>query len=139
DHKFDPITNEDYYALYGIFDSTKYPWPGIELQQYQRDFVPLAPADIVAKVEKERAAKHIESEARLKALEAEKKHYERAALEALDGEAERLKEYSNQLNGLLDKVRKGSGTPLKDPLPYETVYAVTDAPKAGNAKVNIKG
>ena len=41
DHKFDPITAQDYYALYGIFHSTRYPWPGIELDKKQRDFVPL--------------------------------------------------------------------------------------------------
>src|SRR5262245_20729597 len=29
DHKFDPISSEDYYALYGFFQSTRYPWPGI--------------------------------------------------------------------------------------------------------------
>lgn len=43
DHKFDPITSADYYALYGIFHSTRYPWPGIELDQKQRDLVPLVP------------------------------------------------------------------------------------------------
>jgi hypothetical protein len=30
DHKFDPITKEDYYALYGIFASTKFPFAGSE-------------------------------------------------------------------------------------------------------------
>jgi cytochrome c553 len=30
DHKFDPIANRDYYALYGIFQSTQYPFPGSE-------------------------------------------------------------------------------------------------------------
>ena len=30
DHKFDPIPKRDYYALYGIFQSTKYPFPGSE-------------------------------------------------------------------------------------------------------------
>ena len=139
DHKFDPITNEDYYALYGIFESTRYPWPGIELQQYQRDFIPLTTADVVEKVAKERAAKQAESDAHLKQLEAEKKHYEHAALEALDGEAERIKEYSNKINGEIDKVRKGAGTPLKQPLPYDTAYAVCEQPKCGNAKVQIKG
>lgn len=43
DHKFDPLTNEDYYALYGFFQSTRHPWPGIELDKAQRDLVPLAP------------------------------------------------------------------------------------------------
>ncbi len=45
DHKFDPITTRDYYGLYGIFHSTRYPWPGIELDKRQRDFVPLVSAD----------------------------------------------------------------------------------------------
>ena len=47
DHKFDPVSQEDYYALYGFFSSTRYPRPGIELDKVQRDFVPLAPADEV--------------------------------------------------------------------------------------------
>lgn len=41
-HKFDPISQEDYYGLYGIFDSTRYPFPGIELDKKPKDFVPLA-------------------------------------------------------------------------------------------------
>jgi hypothetical protein len=41
DHKFDPISNEDYYALFGIFSSTRYPFPGIELNKVPRDLVPL--------------------------------------------------------------------------------------------------
>lgn len=41
DHKFDPISQDDYYALYGIFQSTRYPFPGIELDKKPRDFVPL--------------------------------------------------------------------------------------------------
>ncbi len=30
DHKFDPITRADYYAFYGIFESTQFPWDGAE-------------------------------------------------------------------------------------------------------------
>ena len=41
DHKFDPISQDDYYGLYGIFQSTRYPFPGIELDKKPRDFVPL--------------------------------------------------------------------------------------------------
>ncbi len=36
DHKFDPITTEDYYALYGIFDSTQFPWAGAEESQSKK-------------------------------------------------------------------------------------------------------
>jgi hypothetical protein len=38
DHKFDPIPTEDYYALYGMFDSSVYPHAGAEHQPYRRDF-----------------------------------------------------------------------------------------------------
>ncbi len=38
DHKFDPISQGDYYALYGIFDSTKYPFPGSEEHKAPSDF-----------------------------------------------------------------------------------------------------
>jgi cytochrome c553 len=43
DHKYDPITTKDYYALYGIFDSTRYPFPGCEKDKKPHDLVPLAP------------------------------------------------------------------------------------------------
>ena len=139
DHKFDPITNEDYYALYGIFESTRYPWPGIELVQYQKDFVPLAPPAVVEKVQKERTAKKAEIDATLKALEAEKKHYEEAVHDSMDGEADRIKEIVKELTGRIDGIRKGNGSILKEPLPYETAYAVAESPKQGNTKVQIKG
>jgi hypothetical protein len=41
DHKFDPISIRDYYALYGIFSSTRYPYAGSEEKKRQSDFVPL--------------------------------------------------------------------------------------------------
>jgi hypothetical protein len=41
DHKFDPIPNEDYYALYGILASTKYSFPGTEIYRHTKDFVPV--------------------------------------------------------------------------------------------------
>ncbi len=48
DHKFDPVTREDYYALYGIFASTRFPYAGSEeflsMKRPRADFVPLVPA-----------------------------------------------------------------------------------------------
>ncbi|MBI1830482.1 MAG: DUF1553 domain-containing protein, partial [Planctomycetes bacterium] len=47
DHKFDPITREDYYGLYGIFASVNYPFAGSEefhsMKKPRFNFVPLAP------------------------------------------------------------------------------------------------
>jgi hypothetical protein len=45
DHKFDPIPSRDYYALYGIFQSTKYTFPGTEVYPHAKDFVALNPKD----------------------------------------------------------------------------------------------
>jgi hypothetical protein len=60
DHKYDPITAEDYYALYGIFSSTRFAFPGCEPKGQPRDMVPLIPqaeADAQMNVWKEKTAK----------------------------------------------------------------------------------
>ena len=43
DHKFDAVTMNDYYALYGIFDSSRYSFPGSEQKQKVRSMMPLLP------------------------------------------------------------------------------------------------
>jgi hypothetical protein len=42
DHKSDPMTNEDYYALYGIFESTKYSFSGAEGSKDRLNLVSLS-------------------------------------------------------------------------------------------------
>jgi len=47
DHKFDPVPTSDYYALYGIFDSSIFPHAGAEHKQRRADFVyRLAPEEL---------------------------------------------------------------------------------------------
>lgn len=55
DHKFDPISNRDYYALYGIFNSTRYAFPGTEIYRHPKDFVALAKGTNVAAIAKYQA------------------------------------------------------------------------------------
>jgi len=43
DHKFDAVSMQDYYGLYGIFDSSRYAFPGSEQKQKFRSMVPLLP------------------------------------------------------------------------------------------------
>jgi len=60
DHKYDPISVQDYYGLYGIFESTRYPFPGCEKVKAPRDMVPLmSPAEIERSIKphQERLAK----------------------------------------------------------------------------------
>jgi hypothetical protein len=45
DHKFDPVPTADYYALYGIFDSTRFAFPGTEIFPFAKDFVALGSAE----------------------------------------------------------------------------------------------
>ena len=63
DHKYDPITQHDYYALYGFFASTQYPFAGAEEVRKQTKFAPLIHPDDL-KVRQERRDQEI---ARLKA------------------------------------------------------------------------
>jgi mono/diheme cytochrome c family protein len=63
DHKYDPITQQDYYALYGFFASTQYPFAGAEEVRKQTKFAPLIhPAEL-----KERQARRDVEIARVKA------------------------------------------------------------------------
>jgi hypothetical protein len=140
DHKFDPVTTEDYYALYGIFESTRYPWPGIELLKSQKDFVPLVrpeEADALMRPIREKAAA-LEAEA--KRLEAEKKKADAqaAAAEFGDDEAD-AKAAALAARKAHDKAAKERDDHAKKPLPYETAYAVAEAKKTGNARVQMKG
>ena len=43
DHKYDPLTARDYYAIQGILQSTKFSFPGCEPKQQPRDLFPLLP------------------------------------------------------------------------------------------------
>ncbi len=128
DHKFDPITNRDYYGLYGIFHSTRYPWPGIELDQKQRDFVPLVAPDKVAESEQASKARSKDQKAlddqvkKLKDLLAKANTEEKSEAEKQLKEAERLAKQHRELPPLFD-----------------TAYAVAEAPIQEDVAVQLKG
>jgi hypothetical protein len=87
DHKFDAVSNEDYYALYGIFSSTRYPFPGIESNKVPRDLVPLIPAEKAEELlrpYKDRLKAH---DAAVKKLEDEKSAAEKVIRDANEARA----------------------------------------------------
>jgi hypothetical protein len=113
DHKFDPIPTDDYYALYGIFQSTRYPYPGSETTKHQKDFPPLATPDEVEVALRPRRERLAELEAEVKRLE-----------DARDPG--------------LAKAKKERDAFAMRPLPIETAYAVSEGlPR--NTSVHLKG
>jgi len=125
DHKFDPVTTDDYYGLYGIFHSTRYPWPGIELEQKQRDLVPLVSAEEVAAALKGRKEKQAELDAEVKRLDKERK-------DAAGDE-------KSKLDKAYQEAKKAADDHAKSPLPFEQAYAVAEAAKIEDAAVQLKG
>ena len=148
DHKFDPISQHDYYALYGFFSSTRYPRPGIELDKVQRDFVPLESPQKVAALAAVRAAESATFDGFIKILESTKTTAEqeiKKAKEAGEDEAvAKLTKYTEEVVAKIKESKKERDDFAKKPLPFETVYAVAEGKtegkrKVGNANVQIKG
>jgi hypothetical protein len=70
-HKYDPVTARDYYSLYGILASSRFPFPGCEAKQAPRDLVPLLPAGQLESRLKPWRDEMSRLEGQLKRLEAE--------------------------------------------------------------------
>ncbi len=129
-HKFDPVTTEDYYALYGVFHSTRYPWPGIELEQKQRDFVAFADPSKVERIEAERLKSQKEFDEIVKLA--------RKNRDAAKGDAQK----EDDRKGLEEQVKKAEDDArvhAAKPLPYETFYAVAEAKNIEDVAVQLKG
>ncbi|MGE3820277.1 MAG: PSD1 and planctomycete cytochrome C domain-containing protein [Isosphaeraceae bacterium] len=80
DHKYDPISARDYYALYGFFAGVKYPFAGAEEDRRPSEFAPLVPPDRIQEFE----AKHAETLAQLTASLAETEKNGEAARKTRD-------------------------------------------------------
>jgi mono/diheme cytochrome c family protein len=147
DHKFDPLSNEDYYALYGFFQSTRYPWPGIEDDKVPRDFVPLVSPEEVAKAQTERQRKIAALDAEIKRLEDQKAAGDKALQNAMTAQAAKretlvaeAKKRLEELDKALSAPRQERGLLDKKALPIPMAYAVAEGTKkVGNAHLHIKG
>jgi hypothetical protein len=142
DHKFDPITTRDYYGLYGIFASTRYPFPGLELFQAQNDFVPLiseTEAETITKPFQE-TTDRLTAEVKKLLAQCEEQKIASAA-ESSNASIEEQRNLKDKLDSMLLKARK-AGEKLADHLKsipvIPTAYAVLDS-QAKNARIQIKG
>jgi len=121
DHKFDPIPSRDYYALYGIFNSTTYPFPGTELYPHAKDFVAL----------------DSKNAQRLKAYQDETSdldHHSRGLQDRTEGKELSKEEREKEIWRMKDRMAV-----LEHDAPNAArIYAVSDG-KAGDAKIQTKG
>jgi hypothetical protein len=140
DHKFDPVTAEDYYALYGIFRSTRYPWPGIELDKVQRDLVPLESPARVAAHEKQRKAKLATLGATIGRLDADRARAEKLLKVAKKDEATEAKMKLANVQKELAAARRQRDAVAKEPPPWPEAYAVAEGTRwVGDVKVQLSG
>ena len=124
DHKFDPISAQDYYALYGVFQSTRFPWPGIEMEQKQRDFVSGASKEQIEAFAKEVEQRKIVLEERAQTLA--------RARDITDGDLK--KKLEEEVNKTKREVLRAEQTPP----PYPVFYGVADR-SGQDAPLQIKG
>ncbi len=132
DHKFDPFSVQDYYALYGIFASTRYPFPGAEEGKQQEDLVPLqSPAELEATLRpyREKVAVLTAKVKKLEAVQAEEKNLP----EGPEKKA-RLDAAAKALVG----ARKELAAAKADKPVVEDAYAVAEG-AAADARVQVRG
>jgi hypothetical protein len=142
DHKFDPISTRDYYGLYGIFESTRYPFPGIELFQVQHDFIPLVADEPLQEKLGEHSKKTRELEKQLQAelAKCRAKELDNAVKEPTASTEERRRLH-DELQQMLLKARNAGNKlakHLKDRPDFPAAYAVTEG-QPSNARIQIKG
>ena len=135
DHKYDPVTAADYYALYGIFASTKYAFPGDEQTKRPRDFVALLPAGQLEPLTKDFDARLAAIDAEAKSADEEKKPLaEQLSREPDNAE---LKKKVADLDARIAEIKNRRNEAASNP-PYEVAYAVTEGDPQ-NAMIQKRG
>jgi hypothetical protein len=131
DHKFDPLPQTDYYALYGIFSSTTYPHPGSEGMNRPANLIPLTP-----KAELEAATKAWKEQ--LAALDAGVKKAEaaKAVADKLPDAPDKKAKVDEATKGVT--AAKAKHKQASETVPYELAYAVADS-KPANARLHVRG
>ena len=131
DHKFDPVPQADYYALYGIFSSTRYPHAGSEGMNRPKDLVPLGTKTELEVLQKIRREELAALDAKIKTLELAK-----AAVDKEPDSPEKKTQAAQAAKTVADE--KAKQKKIADHVPYEVAYAVAEA-KPANARLHVRG
>ncbi len=146
DHKFDPILTRDYYALYGIFASTRYAFAGMEDFPHKKDFTALTTgpeAETLSAFQTELSGLDFEK-FRLKQEQKALKRIAEAAAQigqqasAAAGEPPAPKGTLEQVQAALKAVEERIKAMEQKPPAVEKAYTVSEG-KAVNAQIQIKG
>jgi hypothetical protein len=132
DHKFDPFTAHDYYGLYGIFASTRYPFPGAEVGQRQEDFVPLIPPAEVEAIMRPHREAVAGAQAELKRLQAAQAE----ARKAPEGTEKKARVEAAE-RAVAEASKRLAAVQARAPA-IPTAYAVAEG-KPSNARVHQRG
>jgi len=124
DHKYDPVSAADYYALYGIFDGTAYTFPGGEEHQRPEGLVPLVPPAAREAVERAWKEKLAALDDKLKAAAGDKSEKTPEAKKEAERATRQLKRERDDL----------AANP-----PYDAAYAVVESGKPANARIQVRG
>ena len=127
DHKFDPIPNRDYFAMFGIFQSTRYPYPGSEKGHRPSDLVARHPEEM-EKILQPYLAEVYKLSGRIGKLEGEKRAFvEGVSPRKLADILEEIEETTRQREPLLAAAPK-----------VDVAFAVAEG-KAADARIQIRG
>ncbi|HSG72472.1 MAG TPA: DUF1549 domain-containing protein, partial [Planctomycetaceae bacterium] len=133
DHKFDPVNMSDYYAWYGIFQSTRYSFPGSEEKKRPYDIFPALPPRIVAERQSQFDQRVASLESEIANIESELKTLAESSPEkAVANEA--LLKRQTELAAERDAL-KNAGPFTADELIYGAIESTTPA----NARVQLRG
>jgi mono/diheme cytochrome c family protein len=140
DHKYDPVSMEDYYALYGILKGTSFAFPGGEELKRPQRFVPLVPPAMVAAEERARAAGLAALEAESQTLQARRAALVAGWLAALPGSALPAPELQRRLTDLNAELaaipRRRAEAAERER--YPLAYGVSEG-TAQNARIQKRG
>ena len=127
DHKYDPVTMSDYYALYGILLSTQWAFPGGEEQKRPVNFAPLVQPEEAAKLDKIKAVELAAIDAEIAKLKAEL--------------AKEENKTNKDLNASLEadiKTRTKTRDQRASQTPYPVAYGLSEGTPV-NARVQLRG